>query len=191
MKEKTLSKKIVNGINGYDIGAIMGVAKNSTIYNVYSEKIEFINGDIIVKQLLSEEEYWKLTFKEMTAREYSIRTNKKVRNENKIIVDEEYDFMIANIDKRIVGENSILICKTENIFAFKEWDGGKLLESYILEAQHNMRVCKAEKCIITSIIDGKRFIYKEVVRNNKIIDMIIQIEKDFWNNNILRAIPPK
>lgn len=190
MRETILNRKIVNGINGYDLEAIMGVSKNNTIYNVYSEKIAFIKGDIIVKQL-SEEEYWKLTFKEMTGREYSIRTNKKVRNENKIIIDEEYNFMIGNIDKRVVGENSILMCKAENIFLNKEWDGEKLPESYILEAQHNMRVCKAEKCIIASIIDGKRFTYKEVIRDNKIIDMIIQIEKDFWENNILRAIPPK
>jgi predicted phage-related endonuclease len=50
-----------------------------------------------------------------------------------------------------VGENSILICKCENIFLAMEWDGEELPANYVLEAQHCMRVSKAKKCYMKKI----------------------------------------
>lgn len=113
----------------------------------------------------------------MIAKEYSIRSGKKVRKENKLLIDEEYNFIIGNIDRRVVGENSILICKTENAFSTIEWGGEELPDSYVLECQHYMRITKADKCYIASLINGRKFIYREVLRDENVINMIVQIEK--------------
>lgn len=193
MGEGTFQNTRINGINGLDIAAIMGLIKNRTIHNIYLEKTEFNNQNINYEDLegLTEEGYWSLRFKEVVAQEYSVRTNKKVRKDNKVLFDKEYDFMLGNIDRKIIGENSILMCKVENIFLPSEWNGGNLPGSYILEAQHNMRVYKADKCIIASLIGGKKFICREIERDDKVIDMIIKIEKDFWINNVLNKVPPK
>jgi predicted phage-related endonuclease len=72
-----------------------------------------------------------------------------------------------------------------------DWNGEELPASYVLEAQHSMRVSKAEKCHIASLLGGKKFVYKEILRDDKVISMIVQIEKDFWVNNILNRVPPK
>lgn len=183
----------VNGLYGLDLAAIMGAVKNRTIHNVYFEKTAFTQNSAEYKNFneLTEEKYWIRTIKEVLAQEYSVRNNKKVRKENKIQIDEEYPFMLGNIDRKVVGESSILMCKAENAFSIREWNGGKLPEGYILEAQHNMRVYKAEKCYIVSLICGKKFISREILRDEKVIDMIIKIEKDFWVNNILNKVPPK
>ena len=50
---------------------------------------------------------------------------------------------------------------------------------------------KAEKCYIALLLGGKKFVYKEILRDDKVISMIVQIEKDFWVNNILNRVPPK
>lgn len=193
MGKNCLSNVRVNGIDGLDIAAIMGVVKNRTIRDVYLEKIISGESDVDYSNLkeATEEEYWLQTVNEMIAQEYSVRKNKKVRKENKVLFDNEYDFMLRNVDRKLVGENSILMCKAENAFLVKEWNGGEVPASYILEAQHNIRVCKAEKCIIASLIGGKKFVCKEIVRDDKVIDMIIKVEKDFWVNNVLTRIPPK
>jgi len=72
-----------------------------------------------------------------------------------------------------------------------DWNGEELPAGYVLEAQHCMRVSKAEKCYIASLISGKKFIYKEILRDDNVINMIIQIEKDFWFTNVLNKVPPK
>lgn len=194
MVKRNILKEFKNGIDGLDIAAIMGIDKNRKLSNIYLEKINIIDevtkyGGILKRT--SEADYWNLTFDEMIAKEYSIRSNKRVRKGNKQLIDEEHGFIVANINRKVVGENSILICKCENIFFPMNWNEEELPAGYILEAQHCMRVSKAEKCYIASLLGGKKFVYKEILRDDKVIDMIIEIEKDFWVNNILNRIPPK
>jgi predicted phage-related endonuclease len=178
------------GIDGLDLCAIMGVSKNKGPNDVYLRKILF-DDSLPRKKDMSEAAYWDCTINEMNAKEFSIRSGKKVRKGNKQLVDEEYNFMVGNIDRRIVGENSILICKSENAFFPVEWNGEELPAAYVLESQHYMRIAKADKCIIASLIGCKKFVYKEVLRDEDMINMIVEIEKDFWFNNVLKKVPPK
>ncbi|WP_160683868.1 YqaJ viral recombinase family protein [Clostridium sp. C2-6-12] len=194
MVKSNILKEFRNGIDGLDIAAIMGLDKNKNLGDVYLEKLNSIDeitkyGGILEKT--SEADYWNLTFEEMIAREYSLRSNRKIRKGNKQLIDEEHDFIVSNINRKVVGENSILICKCESIFFAVNWKGEEVPAGYVLEAQHSMRVSKAEKCYVASLLGGKKFVYKEVLRDDKVIDMIVQIEKDFWVNNILNRIPPK
>ena len=194
MGKRNILKEFENGIDGLDIAAIMGIDKSRSPGDVYLEKMNLT--DEITKyggvlERISEADYWNLTFDEMIAKEYSLRSNKKVRKGNKQLIDEEHEFMVANINRKVVGENSILICKCENIFLSMNWNGEELPAGYVLEAQHCMRVSKAEKCYIASLLGGKKFVYKEILRDDKVINMIIQIEKDFWVNNILNRVTPK
>lgn len=194
MEKRDILKNGQNGIDASDISAIMGINKNKNAHDVYFEKIDYINrtlryGGILEKP--SEANYWELTFDEMLAQEFSFRSSKKVRKGNKQLIDDEYEFMVGNINRKVVGENSILLCKCENVFLPIEWNEEEVPANYMLEAQHSMRVSKAEKCYIASLIGGKKYVYKEVLRDDNVIDMIIQIEKDFWINNVLNRIPPK
>lgn len=194
MGERDILKEFKNGIDGLDIAAIMSSDKNRNSGDVYLEKIN-LTDEIIkyggVLKRTSEANYWDLTFDEMIAKEYSLRSNKKVRKGNNQLIDEEHYFMVANINRKVVGENSILICKCENTFLSMNWNGEELPAGYVLEAQHNMRVSKTEKCYIASLLGGKKFVYKEILRDDNVINMIIQIEKDFWFTNILNRVPPK
>jgi len=183
-------KKWKIGIDGLDICIIMGVNKKRNAKELYLEKLS-IEDSIKRKNEMSEADYWHLTIKDMIAKEFSIRSGKKVRKENNQLIDEEYDFMVGNIDRRIVGENSILICKSENAFSGVNWNGEKLPVSYILESQHYMRISRADKCYIALLIGGKRFIYKEILRDEDMITKIVEIEKDFWVNNVLKKVSPK
>lgn len=192
--KRNVVKEIINGIDDLDIAAIMGEDKNRGIGDVYLEKInltdEVTKCDGILERT-SEANYWNSTFDEMIAMEYSLRSNKRIRKGYKQLIDQEHGFMVTNNNRKVVGENSILICKCENIFFPMNWNGEELPASYVLEAQHCMRVSKAEKCYIASLLGGKKFVYKEILRDDNLINMIVEIEKDFWINNILNGVPPK
>lgn len=194
MKNIEFMKERQKGIYGSDAGAIIGINKYKSTFEVYVEKItQDMLGEIRSKAINNETEerdYFRETLKEVTAKEFTVRTGKKVRKENKVLIDSEYDFMRANIDRKVIGENSILMCKSSSVFLAKEYEGEEVPAEFILQCQHNMRVSGASKCYIASLIGGQKFVIKEIERDDELIDMIIEKEKVFWNTNVLKKIPP-
>lgn len=173
------------GIGGSDIGAIMGVNKWKTAFEVYIEKTEPITS--VGEQ--SEAAYWGDQFEQVVAKEFEKRTGKKVRRDTRHFVHKDYPFMVANIDRRIVGENAILECKTANQYLAKEWESEEVPASYLLQVQHYLAVTGAEKGYIAVLIGGQKFIFKEIERDEELISMIIDAEKDFWEM-VEKRTPP-
>lgn len=180
-------KERQKGIGGSDVGAIMGVSRWKSAFEVYVDKIE----EITEVSESSESSYFGNVLEEVVAREFSSRTGKKVRKDNRQLVHKTHEFMMGNIDRRIVGENSILECTTVNAFKAKEWDGEEIPPSFILQCQHYMEVMGADNCYIAALIGGQRFVHKEIKRDEELISMIVEAEKDFWINHVEKRIPPK
>ena len=167
----------IEGIYGNETGIILGVDKNKTIKDLKLEKFKITGKN--KDELRTEKEviYWSDIIKEIICKEFTIRSGKKVRKELKIVIDEEYGFMHCKVDRRIVGENSILLCVIYNGNSNK----GEIEHNVLYECQHNMRVTKAEKCYAAFLINNRRFIFKEVFRDNDIINKIIEEEKKFYD----------
>lgn len=164
------------GIGGSDVGAILGINKWKTPFEVYLEKTEPITE---VKEQ-SEAAYWGDQFEEVVAKEFERRTGKKVRRDRRHFKHKKYPFMVANIDRRVVGESAVLECKTANQFLAKEWKDEEIPASYLVQVQHYLEVTGAEKGYIAVLIGGQKFIWKEVERDEELIRMIINTEKEFW-----------
>lgn len=179
-------KERQKGIGGSDVGAVMGVNRWKTAFEVYVEKTEEIN-EVPETQ---EPAYWGSSLKEMAAREFTRRTGKKVRRDSRHLVHKEYPFMRANIDRRVIGENSLLLCKTANAFGGREWEGEEIPAGYILQCQHYMAVTDTDKCYVAVLIGGQKFLIKEVNRDEELIEMMIEAEKDFWLNHVEKRVPP-
>lgn len=164
------------GIGGSDVGAILGVNKYKTPFEVYLEKTEPITE--VTEQ--SESAYWGDQFEEVVAKEFEKRTGKKVRRDRKHYKHKDYPFMVANIDRRVVGENAILECKTANQYLASEWQDDEIPASYLLQVQHYLVVTGAKVGYIAVLIGGQKFIWKEVQRDEELIEIIIEAEKNFW-----------
>ena len=173
------------GIGGSDVGAILGVNKWKTAFQVYLDKTE----EIVQVDEPSEAAYWGTELEDMVAREFTKRTGKKVRRDTTHFVSKEYPFMVANIDRRVVGENAILECKTVNQWGAKEWEGDEIPPSYLLQVQHYLYVTGAEKGYIAALIGGQHFIWKEVAKDEELIKIIIDAESEFWNM-VVNKTPP-
>ncbi|MFU7515000.1 YqaJ viral recombinase family protein [Clostridium sp. HCS.1] len=164
------------GIGGSDVGAILGVNKYKTTFEVYIEKTEPIEE---VKEQF-ESAYWGDQLEEIVAKEFEKGTGKKVRRDRKHYKHKDYPFMVANIDRRVVGENAILECKTANQYLTNEWQEDEVPASYLLQVQHYLFVTGAEIGYIAVLIGGQKFIWKEIKRDEELIQMIIEAEKSFW-----------
>ena len=174
------------GIGGSDAARVLGVSRWGGPLSVYMEK----KGLYTPEDQPSEAAYWGTALEDLVAREFEARSGLKVRKENKIFQHAEYPWMLANIDRRIVGKNSGLECKTCSGFLADEWRGDELPDTYLCQIQHYIAVMDWESCYVAVLIGGQRFIWKEVWRDESFISLLVEKERDFWLNHFEKDVPP-
>lgn len=125
----------------------------------------------------------------LVAELFTEETGLKVRNVNGILKNDKYPYALANIDRAIVGEKAFLECKTTNSYALKEWEEG-VPAHYEIQCLHYMAITGATHCYIAALIGNSDFIWHKIERDEETIDYLMQIEKDFWENNILKDTVP-
>lgn len=173
------------GIGGSDAGAVCGLNPYRTAICVYQDKISADTEDIDNEAMRQGRE-----FEDYVARRFTEATGKKVRRANAMFYDENNPFMLADVDRMVVGENAGLECKTASPFMADKWKDGNIPMSYQIQCHHYMSVCNADAWYIAVVIYGREFKFYKIERDQQVIDDLIQIEKDFWENHVLRKAMP-
>lgn len=174
------------GIGGSDVSAIAGLNKWKSPVAVYLDKV----GQSPLEDTAGEAAYWGNVMEDIVAQEFSIRTGLRVRRRNAILKHPEHQFMFANVDRLIIGKREGLECKTASEFLKGDWEDEEIPAAYLLQIQHYMAVTGYDAWHIAVLIGGNKFIYKKVDRDEELISYLIQIEKNFWENHVLKEIPP-
>lgn len=173
------------GIGGSDAGAVCGLNPYRTAIQVYydktSDEVEVIDNEAM-RQGRELEEY--------VARRFYEASGKKVRRANAMFYDENHPFMLADVDRMVVGENAGLECKTASPYAEGNWQEGKIPFSYQLQCHHYMSVCNADAWYLAVLIYGRDFKYYKIERDEEIIRNLIHMEKNFWNEHVLKRVIP-
>lgn len=175
------------GIGGSDAGIILGVNKYRTAFELWLEK----TGQVEPQEIDNEAIYWGNEMENVVAKEFEKRTGKKVRRTNFMYSHKEHPFIKANVDRLIVGESAILECKTASAYLAKEWEGEEIPASYLVQVQHYLGVTDKEKGYIAVLVGGNKFIWKEVERDQELIDMIFNEEKHFWEYHVQQGHAPE
>lgn len=174
------------GIGGSDAGAICGLNPYCSALQVYYDKttedIEDIDNEAM-RQGREMEDY--------VAKRFTEETGKKVRRANAMFYNEENKFMLADVERMVVGENAGLECKTASPFMAEYWSGDKIPLSYQMQCYHYMSVCNADAWYVAVLIYGKEFKVYKLERDEEIIANMIKLEKNFWENNVLKRILPE
>ncbi|MDA1651006.1 YqaJ viral recombinase family nuclease [Bacillus cereus group sp. TH160LC] len=174
------------GIGGSDVSAIAGLNKWKSAVQVFLEKTQAIEKE----DIQSEAAYFGNVLEEVVAKEFAKRTDLKVQRRNAILQHPEYPWMLANVDRLIVGEKVGLECKTASEYFKKEWKDEEVPAAYLLQCQHYMAVTGYEAWWIAVLIGGNKFVHKKIERDEELIQYLIDIEKDFWLNNVEKNEPP-
>ena len=186
MTLEQLLKERRKGIGGSDAAAVAGLSRYRTPIQVYMEKLELVE-----PPEENEAMYWGKKLEDLVAKEFSVRTGMRVRRCRAILRHPEHPFMLANVDRLIVGRNEGLECKTASAFKAGEWDGDEIPWEYAIQCYHYMAVTGYSAWWIAVLIGGNRFVYKRIERDEEIIANLIKIESDFWHNHVLKGVPPE
>ena len=178
-KEWLLKRK--EGIGGSDVASILGISPYKSSVSVYmdktSEEVE-TNDEGTYKMELGNK------LEDFVAKEFTLITNKKVRNVNGILKNEKYPYSIANIDKAVVGERAFLECVVTNSFSKKKYKNE--VPSHIkAQCYHYMAVTGATHCYVAILVGNEEVIIHKLDRDENAIDEIMKIEKEFWETYVL------
>lgn len=180
-----------HGIGGSDAGAILGVSKWGSPLTVWMEKMgkaPVKEPNEAMRQGTDLEPYVVKRFVELMREEEGIDI--KVRRCNKILKHPTKPWMLANIDRDIVGMDAGLECKTTSPMTKCDYEGGEIPPQYYAQIQHYMAVTGASHWYLAVLIYSKKFHVINVPRDDNYIDVLIQREEDFWNNYVMKGIAP-
>lgn len=177
------------GIGGSEAAAIAGLNPYSSAFTVYWDKVgkgEPMEVSEGMRQGTDLEEY--------VAKRFCEATGKKVRKCEYMLQSAEHPFMIADVDRFVVGENAILECKTSRNASNYSYEDANNIPAYqLVQCLHYMSVVGAEKAYLATLVFGKDFNIVEIKASDYKDDIasLIQIEKRFWEENVLKEIPPQ
>ena len=173
------------GIGGSDAAAIVGLDRYRSAFDVYAEKI-----GLKPEQPDNEAMRQGRDLEQYVAERFMEATGKKVRRRNAMLQHPEYPFMTANIDRWVVGENAGLECKTTSVLNRTKFSQGEFPPNYYVQCVHYMAVTGAERWYLAVLVLNKAFYVFTIERDEAEIQALIDAEKDFWENHVLKQIPP-
>lgn len=176
------------GITGTDVASIAGVNKYSTAIQVYLDKM----GEL---EKLPDNDfmYWGRMQEPLIAKRFAEETGFKIQNVNCVLKHKENSWALGSIDRLITndkGEKGILEIKTVSEYVKGLWEGEEVPISYMIQLQWYMYVTNTNYGYFAALIGGNKYIQKYVERDNELIDMLVDISKSFWFENVLKKIPP-
>lgn len=171
-----------SGIGGSDAAAAVGL-------NPYMSPLELwliktgrdANLPRADPQDTSEPIYWGTLLEPIVAASYTKQTGNKVRRVNAVLQSPTVPFMLANVDREVVGcrDVQLLECKTAGEFGARLWRDG--VPEYVqLQVQHQLAVTGRQAADVAVLICGQKLEVHRVVRDDALIARLIELEAAFW-----------
>lgn len=173
------------GIGGSDAGAVCGLNPYSSPMKVYQDK---------TCDAPDEEENEAVRqghdFEDYVAQRFMEATGLKVRRSNYMYRSAENPFMIADVDRLVVGEDAGLECKTASAYNADKWKDGEIPLHYVMQCYHYMAVTGKRAWYIAAVILGQKFIYRKLVWDEELISQMTAAEKYFWEEHVVKGVMP-
>jgi putative phage-type endonuclease len=173
-------------IGGSDIGAILGVNKYKSIIDIYIDKTEGSSFEG------NESTYWGHIHESTIMKEFGKRHKEFIVYQAPYSVID--DFLVANLDGVLKdkenGEYGVLEIKTTNAYNYKDWDGDVVPQYYYAQVQHYLMLTGYKFAYIAVLIGGNHYKDFKIERNEEDIELIRNKASEFYNQNILKLIPP-
>lgn len=171
-----------NGIGGSDAAAAVGLSPYMSPLELWLIKTgRDANLPRPDPQDTSEPIYWGTLLEPIVAASYTKQTGNKVRRVNAVLQHPTIPFMLANVDREVVGcrDVQLLECKTAGEFGARLWRDG--VPEYVqLQVQHQLAVTGRQAADVAVLICGQKLEVHRVERDDALIARLIELEAAFW-----------
>ena len=135
--------------------------------------------------------YWGTLLEPIVAAHYTRRTGHRVRKINAVLQHPEIPWMLANIDREVMGvaDVQILECKTAGEFGARLWRDG--VPEYVqLQVQHQLAVTNKAAADVCVLVCGQEIRIYRIDRDDALIARLIELEQQFWRYVETDTPPP-
>ena len=173
-------------IGGSDIGAIIGVNPYKSIVDVYVDKTEGSNfkGNELT--------HWGHMLEGTILKEFSSKHKELIVYEVPYSVVN--DFLIANLDGALkdkeTGDYGVLEIKTTSLWNKKDWEDDVIPQYYYAQVQHYLMLTGYKFAYIAVLIGGQQYKEFKIERSEEDINLIRNKATEFYQENLLKKIPP-
>lgn len=173
------------GIGGSDSATVVGLNPYSSLYTLYNDKLGLIPAKEDNEAMRQGRD-----FEDYVARRWMEATGKKVRRNCYMWRSDEHPFMLADIDREVVGENAGLECKTTSAYSKADLEGGEVPLTYYVQCQHYMAVMGFDRMYLAVLVLGAGFYHFIIDRDDGEIAALIEQEQAFWHLVETKTPPP-
>lgn len=172
-------------LGGSDAGAVMGMNPYKSPYALWAEKTGMVpefEGNLTTEVGSYLEDF--------VAQLFCRETGKQVRRKNRMMVNSEYPWACADVDRMVVGEKALLECKTTNSPpAMRRVRGGEYPETWYCQMTHYLAVTGLERAYLGVLIGGREFRWFCLERDEEEIRALMSSEAAFWSMVLAKAPP--
>jgi len=174
------------GIGGSDVAAILGISKWVSAIDLWLDKTNQKNKPAEANEAMQ----WGTILEPIIRDHFAAVTGKTVMEVKAMLQHPDHPFMLADVDGVTTDDNgnpAILEIKTASEYKRDEWLEG-VPTYYQTQVQHYLAVTGVSKAYVAVLIGGNTFRIYEVDADPEIQQMLIAVEKNFWNmvTNMIR-----
>lgn len=173
------------GIGGSDAGAVCGLNPYSSPMDVFRDKAMGM-----AEEKDSEAIRIGHDLEGYVAARFMEATGRKVRKSNFMYRSREHPFMVADVDRLVIGEDAGLECKTASAYSAGKWKDGSIPPHYALQCFHYMAVTGKRAWYLAAAILGHGFVFHKLLWDDDLINGLIAAEKAFWEDHVVAGVMP-
>ena len=175
------------GIGGSDVAAIMGLSPWKTPLGVYLDKVSDINRDNDNKHLKRGRRLERYILEE-----YSEEKNVNVQTDLPQFKDSIYPFLVGHVDGQVINSsNSKIYVEAKSYYGrLSDWQG-KIPDYYLPQVAHYSSLTNADRVDVAVLAGNWEFGCFSYYRNKEYENKVRNAAIDFWQNHVLKNIPPK
>ena len=171
------------GIGSSDASAAIGLNPYKSQLALWMEKT---NRDVGLPQPNQDDDttpvFWGVVLEPVVASQYQRRSGNKVRKVNAVLQHPEIPWMLANIDREVIGSHQVQIleCKTAGINGARLWREG--VPKYVeVQVMHQLAVTGKQAADVAVLLGGQQLEVYRIERDDALIAQLIELERQFWH----------
>jgi putative phage-type endonuclease len=171
-------------IGASEVACILGLSKWSTPLGIYNDKL---NPNITDD--MTEWQEWGHRLEDAIATWVQDKKGLTVLPSPGLLRSNEYPWLGATPD-RVTDLGEPVELKTSDRFMADQWEEG-VPDNYLIQVMVQMIVLGARRGYLAVLHGGNRPEFFTIEWDQQVVDQIISITKDFWQNNVMAKTPPE
>ncbi|HEU4636954.1 MAG TPA: YqaJ viral recombinase family protein [Edaphobacter sp.] len=179
------------GIGSSDAAAAVGLNPYKSPLALWMDKTGRAVEQEDAAEDMDDPRYWGTLLEPYVAAAYQRKTGRKVRKVNAVLQHPTFPFLLANLDREIVGDPDVQIleCKTAGEFGARLWKDG--VPDYVqLQVQHQLAVTGKQAADVAVLLCGQQLEVHRIERDDELIGRLILLETRFWEHVETDTPPP-